>query len=517
MKNQTQKYDHAIIMGGSIAGMTTAAYLTKYFQKITIIEHDDVLNDVLMKSTNEQLINYRCHLKNSSELGRSGTTQSFQIHVLQGEGARILFDLFPKLKDDLIRNYGARISSLNNEFRFVIGDVLLNKHLTEDLSWFCIDRFTLEIVLRRHLSTQQQIQWITNTKVTQLLTDPVTNTVQGVQTKSKDEFYGDFIIDCTGRYSSSLKWLKEKLNLIVPTEQLDTGTGYVSFVGERFRTGNSSLDSFLIGGNAAHAPHFNKGFLTIPIRQIENPEENSLGILSNFAVYCVNGEYPPCDSFENLLDFVKEHLPQDYYTMLKSTKLLSPLLPYRKAFDYRKYVEHVGRQWPKNFILLGDSMCVFNPKNGQGMTHACRQAKQLNQIFANNYSLEDISFIYNQQASAISHECWLGSTTNDWAVPTLKLIQTDRFGQMKTFQRTQDPTLNCVQPKIPLFMLFLQWYTYWLIQCAKHSGQLTTAFIHVVFQTKTPFALLKPNFFFRILFTSIIHHLNLKKFVSFSD
>ena len=58
-----KRYDHAIIIGGSIAGMTTAAYLTKYFKKISIIENDNVLNDYLINSTNEQLLDYRCNLK----------------------------------------------------------------------------------------------------------------------------------------------------------------------------------------------------------------------------------------------------------------------------------------------------------------------------------------------------------------------------------------------------------------------------------------------------------------------
>ncbi len=60
-------------------------------------------------------------------------------------------------------------------------------------------------------------------------------------------------------------------------------------------------------------------------------------------------------------------------------------------------------------------------------------------------------------------------------------------------------------------MQFLQWYTYWLIKCAEQSGELTTAFIHVVFQEKTPYSLLKPKFFFKILYSSIIHHINLPK------
>jgi 2-polyprenyl-6-methoxyphenol hydroxylase-like FAD-dependent oxidoreductase len=511
--NVNNKYDHAIIIGGSIGGMTTAAYLTKYFNRITIIESDDVLNDILMNCTPDELLNYRCNLKSSNSLGRSGVNQNYQIHVLQGQGCKILFELFPNLKEKLLNDYGAYISSLKDQFRFVIGDILLNNNLTEDLYWFCIDRFTLETVLRRELFNSQQIQWITNTKVMQLIVNQSTNSVEGVKYKSKlnsqlqKDLFGDFIIDCSGRYSSSIKWLKENFNLIIPSEQLDVGTGYVSFVGERFKTGNSVLDSIYVGGNAAHAPYHNKGFLTTPIRQIKTSDSNSLGLISNFGVYCVNGEYPPNDSYENLLEWVKEYVSFDYYLILKSTKLLSPLLPYRRAFNHRKYVELVGRKWPKKFILLGDSMCVFNPKNGQGMTHACRQAKQLNQIFKKNYSLNNISFIYNQQASLISEECWLGSITNDWAVPTLKLIKTDKYGRIQTYQRTEHNSTSIYsQPKIPLFMQFLQWYTYWLIKCAEQSGELTTAFIHVVFQEKSPYSLLKPKFFFKILYSSSVNY-----------
>ncbi|CAF5017888.1 unnamed protein product, partial [Rotaria socialis] len=159
------------------------------------------------------------------------------------------------------------LCSLKNKFRFVIGDVLLNKNLTEDLHWFCIDRFTLETILRRELCLQydnEQIQWMSNTKVTQLIVNQSTNAVLGVKYRSKlnsdtkMQLYSDFIIDCTGRYSSSIKWLKENFDLILPTEELHTGTGYVSFVGERFKTGNVSLDSIHVGGNAAHAPNHNK-------------------------------------------------------------------------------------------------------------------------------------------------------------------------------------------------------------------------------------------------------------------
>ncbi|CAF3930333.1 unnamed protein product, partial [Rotaria sp. Silwood1] len=74
------------------------------------------------------------------------------------------------------------------------------------------------------------------TKVTQLIVNQSNNSVLGVKCRSKlnsnsqIEVFADFIVDCTGRYSSSTKWLKQYFNLIIPNEQLHVGTGYVSFV-----------------------------------------------------------------------------------------------------------------------------------------------------------------------------------------------------------------------------------------------------------------------------------------------
>ncbi|CAF5065195.1 unnamed protein product, partial [Rotaria sp. Silwood1] len=76
-------------MGGSIGGIVTAAYLTKYFKRITIIESDDVLSDTFMKSTPNQLLDYRCRLASPTSLGRSGVSQMYHSHVLAGEGYTI--------------------------------------------------------------------------------------------------------------------------------------------------------------------------------------------------------------------------------------------------------------------------------------------------------------------------------------------------------------------------------------------------------------------------------------------
>ncbi|CAF3424753.1 unnamed protein product [Rotaria socialis] len=212
--------------------------------------------------------------------------------------------------------------------------------------------------MRKELCLQfgNQTEWITNARLVELIADRSANVVHGTKYRLKDsssslDIYGNFIIDCTGRNTSSTKWLKESLNLIVPTVQMHFGCGYVTFVGERFKTGDSSLDSKPIYFSNANVPDNNTGCYISPVRTLKSTDENSLGILSTIAVNCVNAEYPPNDSYENLLDWVKEHLDRDFTVILNSTKLCSPLVSHHRAIDDRKYVESLGKKWPRNYIL----------------------------------------------------------------------------------------------------------------------------------------------------------------------
>jgi hypothetical protein len=132
------------------------------------------------------------------------------------------------------------------------------------------------------------------------------------------------------------------------------------------------------------------------------------------------------------------------------------------------------------------------------MTHACRYARELGKIFAeNSYKLYDIPYIYNRRASTISEECWLLLTMNVWKTPTLKLIETDQNGQTKTYQRDENSASGySFQVRIPLMIPFLQWYVNWFILCASTSGQFSSDFFHVANQLNSPFILFRPTIFF---------------------
>ncbi|CAF2684989.1 unnamed protein product [Rotaria sp. Silwood2] len=520
--NVPQQYEHAIIIGGSISGIVTAAYISKYFKRITIIESDDVLSDTFMKSSPDEILDYRCCLQSPASLGRSGVSQIYQGHVLESEGNKILLELFSQLKEKLLNEYGVRIYSIKNESRLAASGILLNQNLTADFDWLGVDRFTLEIVLRKELCLQlgNKLEWKCNARVTQLIVDRSLNIVNGIKYRLKQNIdspvccmYGDLIIDCTGRNTSSTRWLKESFNLIVPTVQIDFGSGYVTFIGERFKTGDPLLDLMPIVGCTTNTPDNNTGCYITPIRTIRTEDKNSLGTLSVIAFHSANSEYPPNDSYENLLEWIEEHLDPEYYSILKSTKVHSPLVPYRHAIDDRKYVELLGKKWPQNYILLGDAMCTFNPQYGQGMTHACRHARELGKIFDENcHKLKDISHIFNRRASAISEECWLLATTNDWKTPTLKVITTDKHGEIKIYQRHGNSAQsNDRQLHLPLTVRFLQWYSPWFLQCASKSGRLSTDLLRVVNQQASPFILLKPATFLAVCHIALMNYFKLSK------
>lgn len=515
------EHDHCIIIGGSIGGMITAGYLTKYFKKITIIESDDVLNDTLMESTSDEILNYRCKLESPTSLGRSGVPQIYQLHVIEGEGYKILQELFPDFEKYLLNEYNIQSYSLGNDMSATIDGHLLNDNLTEEIRWLGIDRFTLETVFRKqfNLKFENKIQWKCNSRVKELIADKSLNIVKGVKYRSKNndndssliDLYGDFIIDCSGRNSSSIKWLKQSLDLIVPKEEIHFGSGYVTFIAERLKTGNTFLDSKSIIAITVNPPNRNVGCYITPIRQIKPTDENSLGTLSTICVHCVNNEHSPNDSFENLLEWVKENVDPMYYQLFKSSKVCGPLIPHRRAFDSRKYVELLDKKWPENFILLGDAMCTFNPQFGQGMTHACRHARLLNQLFK-QYSnqFKNLSRIFNQKAVKISEECWLISTSNDWKTPTLKVIKTDRNGQITTAERDENSNEKSSM-KPPLIIQFFQWYSYWFLRSATKFGKLSTDFYLVMNQHKSPFILLKPFTLLTVAYEILKYYFNLLK------
>src|SRR4051812_1352823 len=72
--------EHAVVVGGSLAGLLTARILADHFDRVTLMERD--------------------RLPDSPQF-RPGTAQSRHLHVLWTRGLEIIEDMFPGLEAEL--------------------------------------------------------------------------------------------------------------------------------------------------------------------------------------------------------------------------------------------------------------------------------------------------------------------------------------------------------------------------------------------------------------------------------
>ncbi|KEO68116.1 hypothetical protein J103_19010, partial [Burkholderia pseudomallei MSHR5855] len=140
------KHDHAIVIGGSIAGCLTAEVLSRHFTAVTIIEKGDFDDD-----TGE----------------RQSIPQEKHTHVLLLEGQRLMEQIFPGLTEDLTRA-GAIAADLINDVRwFQYG--LWKKQYASELHSTFFSRRLLDNAFRRRIRRNSKIDVRSNTAVTDLI------------------------------------------------------------------------------------------------------------------------------------------------------------------------------------------------------------------------------------------------------------------------------------------------------------------------------------------------------------
>src|SRR5690242_19891348 len=80
--SRTSERRHAIVMGGSMAGLLAARVLCDHYQEVTLIERDALPSEVQQ---------------------RRGVPQGRHTHGLLASGRQVLEKLFPGFSDDLVR------------------------------------------------------------------------------------------------------------------------------------------------------------------------------------------------------------------------------------------------------------------------------------------------------------------------------------------------------------------------------------------------------------------------------
>jgi 2-polyprenyl-6-methoxyphenol hydroxylase-like FAD-dependent oxidoreductase len=442
------KQSHAIVIGGSIAGMLAARVLSERFDRVTILDRDDI------PTTAE---------------ARNGVPQGRHLHLLLEAGQRIMEELFPTLGDDLTKT-GAPVLRWGMDTVFISPggessrfDSGIRSHLTS--------RISLEHLIRQRMHEIGNIEWLMQAQVDSLIHE--TGRVLGVSIRSRknqetENLLADLVVDASGRESKSPEWL-ESFGYETPTE--------------------SKVDAFI--GYATRWYELPEGFETNwkSIAISTDISKNNLRaggmflVEGNKAVVTLQGtnkDYPPTED-EAYLEFAKSLQAPQIYDFISQAKPISPIYGYRRTHNRIRHYELLSRR-PENFVVMGDAYCAFNPIYGQGMTTAAMEAKALRQVLK-GYStshLEGFASNFQKAISKVIESPWLMATSEDLRYPLTE------GGEVTALLRV------------------MQIYSGWLTEVSVHDTVLGTAFMEMMNLRFKGIELLRPNILARVIWHKFI-------------
>jgi len=345
-------YEHAVVIGSSIAGLITTAILTRHFDRVTVIERD--------------------RLPDAVEL-RKGVPQATQAHILLKRGQMIMEDLFPGMTDELIAA-GAVPLNMGADLRWFVGG--WRPRFESSIEILGVSRPLLETTIRQHLKANPKVMFMQDTRVIGLSSDTKHSRATGV--KVEQRYMGelivsaDLVVDASGRATHAPEWLKE-LGFVPPEKtQVNAHAGYSS----RYYEMDSSLDWKAMYVQPTPAGG-SRGGVLLP----NDGNRWHVGLVG------IAGDYPPSDD-DAFLEWARGMATPDFYEAIKNARPLGAAVAYRTAENRMYHYDQLPR-YLENFVAIGDSVFAFNPVYGQGMTVAAVSALDLDQSLRVQRSLSD--------------------------------------------------------------------------------------------------------------------------------
>ena len=376
---------HAIVIGGSMAGLGTARALVNHFDRVTLVERDELP---------------------TSSANRKGVPQGQHAHGLLPSGYRILSDYFPTMMDELVAE-GA-----------------MHGDLTGDFLWYQYGGWKLRsdcglegvVVSRPHLEHKVRERVLALPKVTVLqghdgdvpVFDPATRRVTGLRVRNRSTdaittLDADLVVDALGRGSSSPKWLASWGYGAVSETNVPIEVGYATAVFERRPGDLHGSIGAVIAGTAPQSTRYTA----------------IIGAEGNRWIITLAGclrDYPPTD-FAGWQEFARTLPTPDVIDLVKDRTPIGPIVSYRFPANRHCHYEKL-KDFPGGYLVTGDAVCSFNPIYGQGMSVALSEARALDRCLAAGD--DDLAKRFFREVTRIVANPWAIATGEDYRYPKVE-------------------------------------------------------------------------------------------------
>lgn len=446
IKQATPSNQHAVVIGASIAGLLAARVLSDHFEQVTIIERDQL----------------------SEQVGvRKGVPQGQHVHALLAKGEAILTELFPGLFEAL---------TLNGSVRFTPADIrsyqfgVWKTRFPSSIHLYSQSRPFLEQYVRDFLLARGNVHLLDACEVTRLCTNEDHSRITGVSLRYRnreqreEELAANLVVDASGRGSRAPQWLVSLGYARVEETSVKVDVGYASRIYRR--PGHLPLDWKLL----VVAPR--------------PPHDRRVGIISLIEGDCwmvtlgssLHDSLP--DDEDGFLEYARSLAQPDVYEAIKDAEPLTPVLTYKYSANRWRHYERMPH-FLEGFVIMGDAVCSFNPVYGQGMTVAALEAKTLDAClrqYPRGISKQESGFAqrFQKAIAKVVQGPWQMATGADLLYSETKVEQSRG-------------------------MRLFNWYMLRVSQLTLSNPLVADQFNRVVYLLKPPTALLDPRIVWAVL------------------
>lgn len=421
------KTDHAVVIGGSVAGLLCARVLARHFARVTVLERDRFPSD--------------------GPEDRPSLSQGRHVHLLLGRGRKEIEKLLPGFDDDLKRYQANEIDYTNDCALFSYAGQL--PRFRSGLKLRLCRRKIIDWVLRSHVRRESRIQWLDSVTVSGIRLCPERRRVTGVVIERKGGNAGhevieaDLVMDASGRNSQLPEWLRAH-GLAGPREEVvDASVGYAS---RFYRLPDGRVPDWKAVEVSARPP--------------SNPHAGGMFEMDDgtWLVTLVGtaNVLPPVQE-DGFVEFARLIASPLIYDTIQGAEPVTPIAGYRGlANRWRRY--DLLSDFPLGLAVVGDAVCSYNPLYGQGMSVAAMEAAALSETLAKGSRADLTNGRALKRFRRAQKRCvmpaWTLATAEDLRWPT---TSGPRPGKLEQLSHAYVNLLIALSPSSPDIVLsFLQ-------------------------------------------------------------